>query len=101
MVLLTTASTSFSTSTLPTFSFTLILLVGTKEASRLFLTLLAISSMAHSQVTVCHSAEPAARYIGLVTRAGFSRSWNMDAPLGQREPSLIGWSGSPSILMMF
>src|SRR4051794_33078109 len=57
--------------------------------------------MAQSRVLVLsHSVAPGARYQTRFKRSGFTASWNVAAPLGQRVPSLIGLSGLPSMLMM-
>ena len=79
-----------------------------KVSSRVFLTHCAISATASSQVMSSHSEAPGRRTIGRVLRLVFLmisrvsgsttlRSWNMVAPFGHRPPSLMGWSGSPSM----
>ena len=99
------AMASVRLTTTPSFSWM-------KVSSRVFFTCLAISSIASSQEMSSQSDLPGRRTLGLYTRSGFSSispvsgftmlcSWNMAAPFGHRPPSLIGLSGSPSILISF
>jgi len=70
--------------------------LATNVRSRVALMWRAICAIASSQEISSHLSEPGRRTLGTVSRFGLLMSSRSVAPLGQRVPRLIGWSGSPS-----